>query len=167
MLQSVGRMLAPCRQRENAGDLMSLDGVYDEANPFARILRGEAPAAKVYEDGDVLAFMDLFPQSTGHVLVIPKTSTARNILEVDAATLVTLTLAVQKVAKAARRALQPDGIIVVQFNGQPAGQTVYHLHFHVIPCWTGRPLKGHGHGQMAEAEELCRLAAKIAAALED
>jgi histidine triad (HIT) family protein len=148
------------------GELMSLDGNYDNANPFARILRGEAPAAKVYEDADVLAFMDLFPQSTGHLLAIPKAGTARNIMEVEPATLTSLTLAVQKLARAVRKALQPDGVIVAQFNGQAAGQTVYHLHFHVIPCWAGRPLKGHGHRQMADAEDLRRLAARIGAALE-
>jgi histidine triad (HIT) family protein len=111
--------------------------------------------------------MDLFPQSTGHVLVISKTSTARNILDVDAAVLMKLISVVQKVANAARTALQPDGLIVVQFNGQAAGQTVYHLHFHVIPIWTGQPLKGHGHGEMADADQLRRLAGKITASLED
>jgi histidine triad (HIT) family protein len=118
-----------------------------------------------YEEADVLAFMDLFPQSRGHVLVISKTSTARNILDVDAAVLMTLISAVQKVAKAVRTALQPDGLIVVQFSGEAAGQTVFHLHFHVIPTWAGQPLKGHGHGEMADADQLRRLAGKIAASL--
>lgn len=145
---------------------MSLDGTYDDANPFARILRDEAAAVRVYEDADVLGFMDLFPQSSGHVLVISKTSTARNILDVDAAVLTKLIAAVQRVAKAVRMALRPDGLIVVQFNGQAAGQTVYHLHFHVIPTWAGQPLKGHGHGEMADADQLRRLAGEIAASLE-
>jgi histidine triad (HIT) family protein len=145
---------------------MSLDGTYDGANIFAKILRDEASAVRVYEEADVLAFMDLFPQSRGHVLVISKTSTARNILDVDAAVLMTLISAVQKVAKAVRTALQPDGLIVVQFNGEAAGQTVFHLHFHVIPIWAGQPLKGHGHGEMADADQLRRLAGKIAASLD-
>jgi histidine triad (HIT) family protein len=145
---------------------MSLDGTYDGANIFAKILRDEASAVRVYEEADVLAFMDLFPQSRGHVLVISKTSTARNILDVDAAVLMTLISAVQKVAKAVRTALQPDGLIVVQFNGEAAGQTVFHLHFYVIPTWAGQPLKGHGHGEMADADQLRRLAGKIAASLD-
>jgi histidine triad (HIT) family protein len=145
---------------------MSLDGTYDGANIFAKILRDEASAVRVYEEADVLAFMDLFPQSRGHVLVISKTSTARNILDVDAAVLMTLISAVQKVAKAVRTALQPDGLIVVQFNGEAAGQTVFHLHFHVIPIWAGQPLKGHGHGEMADADQLRNLAGRIAASLE-
>lgn len=146
---------------------MSLDGTYDNANIFAKILRGEASTIRIYEDSEVLAFMDLFPQSTGHVLVISKTSTARNLLDVDAMVLTKLMIVVQRVAKAARAALQPDGLTIVQFNGQAAGQTVFHLHFHVIPIWAGRPLKGHGHGEMADADQLSRLAGKIAAHLED
>jgi histidine triad (HIT) family protein len=144
---------------------MSLDGTYDHANIFAKILRGEASAVTVYEDADVLAFMDLFPQSTGHVLVVPKLAAARNILDVDAATLTKLILVAQRIAKAVRTALQPDGVIVAQLNGQAAGQTVFHLHFHVIPCWAGQPLKGHGHAAMADAAQLRGLAEKIAAGL--
>jgi histidine triad (HIT) family protein len=144
---------------------MSIEGTYDRTNIFAKILRGEAPVAKVYEDANVLAFMDLFPQSAGHVVVIPKTSSARNILEVDAPTLQQLIEIVQKMAKAAHVALQPDGVIVTQFNGEAAGQTVYHLHFHVIPCWVGQPLKGHGLGERADTDHLSRLAGKITAAL--
>jgi histidine triad (HIT) family protein len=145
---------------------MSLDAIYDDANAFAKILRQEAPAIRVYEDSDVLAFMDLFPQSTGHVLLIPKANRARNIFDVDTATLAKLTVIVQKVAKAVRKALQPDGVIVAAFNGEAAGQTVFHLHFHVIPCWAGQPLKGHGHGQRADAGQLRGLAQAISAGLE-
>jgi histidine triad (HIT) family protein len=144
---------------------MSIEGVYDRTNIFAKILRGEAAVAKVCEDANVLAFMDLFPQSTGHVVVIPKTNTARNILDVDAPTLQKLIGVVQKIAKATRVALQPDGLIVTQFNGEAAGQTVYHLHFHVIPCWAGQPLKGHGLGKRADMDHLRGLAEKIAAVL--
>jgi histidine triad (HIT) family protein len=149
------------------GETMIVEGTYDRDNPFAKILRNEASAAKVYEDADVLAFMDLFPQSEGHVLVIPKTGIARNILDVEAAVLIKLVQGVQRVTKAVHKALRPDGVIVTQFNGQAAGQTVYHLHFHVIPCWAGQPLKGHAHGVMAAADHLHLLARKIAACLED
>jgi histidine triad (HIT) family protein len=144
---------------------MSLDGAYDPANVFARILRGELPSVPVCQDDAILAFMDAFPQSEGHVLVIPKHGTARNLLEVDPATLALLIAAVQRVAAAVRTALQPDGLMVAQFNGAAAGQTVDHLHFHVIPRWEDRPMKGHGHGEMADAGELRALAARIAAAL--
>jgi histidine triad (HIT) family protein len=145
---------------------MSLDGPYDPENIFARILRGEASAIPVYEDADTLAFMDLFPQSPGHVLVIPKRDEARTLLDAEAETLRRLIVVVQRVAAAVRVALLPDGVVVTQFNGRAAGQTVDHLHFHVIPCWQGRPLKGHGHGEMADADDLRRLARDIAAHLE-
>ncbi|HVJ55000.1 MAG TPA: HIT family protein [Aliidongia sp.] len=146
---------------------MSIEGIYDDANIFAKIVRGEAPAVKVHETESVIAFMDIFPQSTGHVLVIPKAGAARNIFDIEPAALSDLMHVVQRVAKAARAALQPDGVIVLQANGQAAGQTVYHLHFHVIPCWAGQPLKGHGHGEMAAIDDLRKLAETIAASLED
>jgi histidine triad (HIT) family protein len=142
---------------------MSLDGTYDAGNIFAKILRGEAPAARVFEDDHVLAFMDVFPQSKGHTLVIPKHSTARNLLEETPETLSVLIQGVQRVTRAVRAALEPDGIVVTQFNGAPAGQTIYHLHFHVIPRWEGVALKGHGVGGMADPTELKALAEQIAA----
>jgi histidine triad (HIT) family protein len=142
---------------------MSLDGTYDAGNIFAKILRGEAPSVRVFEDDHVLAFMDVFPQSTGHTLVIPKHSTARNFLEEEPQVIGPLMLGVQRVAKAVRAALQPDGLVITQFNGAPAGQTVYHLHFHIIPRWEGVALKGHGVGGMADMDELKALAAQIAA----
>jgi histidine triad (HIT) family protein len=141
---------------------MSLDGTYDEGNIFAKILRGEMPAARVFEDEHVFAFMDVFPQSKGHTLVIPKHSRARNLLEEEPQVLSDLILGVQRVARAVRAALNPDGILVSQFNGAPAGQTIYHLHFHIIPRWDGAPLGRHGEG-MADPEELKALAAQIAA----
>ena len=141
---------------------MTLDGRYDVNNVFAKILRREARVASVYEDGDVLAFMDLFPQSTGHILVISRLSTARNILEADVHVLAKLIAVVQKMTRAVRAALRPDGVIVTQFNGEAAGQTVYHLHFHVIPCWEGIALKGHGRAEMADFEQLRALAGQIA-----
>jgi histidine triad (HIT) family protein len=141
---------------------MSLDGTYDEGNIFAKILRGEMTAARVFEDEHVFAFMDVFPQSKGHTLVIPKHSRARNLLEEEPQVLSELILGVQRVARAVRAALNPDGILVSQFNGAPAGQTIYHLHFHIIPRWDGAPLGRHGEG-MADPEELKALAAQIAA----
>jgi len=142
---------------------MSLDGTYDDGNIFAKILRGEAPAARVFEDDHVLAFMDVFPQARGHTLVIPKHSTARNLLEEDPAVLGPLILGVQRVTRAVRAALKPDGIVVTQFNGAPAGQSIFHLHVHIIPRWDGVPLGRHGAGGMADMDELKALATQIAA----
>ena len=144
---------------------MSLDGAYDDGNIFAKIVRGEIPSATVWEDDQVLAFMDAFPQARGHVLVISKTSKARNLLDAEAKTLGRLIGAVQKTARAVRTALKPDGLLVTQFNGAPAGQTIFHLHFHIIPRWDGVPLGRHGEG-MADPEELKALAAQITACLE-
>ena len=144
---------------------MSLDGTYDDANIFAKIVRGEIPSARIFEDDDVLAFMDAFPQSKGHCLVISKTSKARNLLEVEADILVKVMAAVQRLTRAARKALNPDGVVVTQFNGAPAGQTIFHLHVHVIPRVEGEALGRHGGG-MADPGELQALAAQIRAALD-
>ena len=141
---------------------MSLDGSYDEGNIFAKILRGEAPAARVFEDDHVLAFMDVFPQAKGHTLVIPKHSTARNLMDEEPAVLSHVILGVQRVTRAVRAALNPDGIVVTQFNGAPAGQTIFHLHFHIIPRWEGVALGRHAGGGMADPEELKALAHQIA-----
>lgn len=145
---------------------MSLHGAYDPDNIFAKILRGDMPCAKVWEDDDVLAFMDVFPQSEGHVLVVSKTSTARNILEIEPEALSRLTAAVQRTARAVEKALKPEGLSLMQFNGEAGGQTVFHLHFHIVPRWSDRPMKGHGHAPMADAGQLQALAQKIAAALD-
>ncbi len=142
---------------------MSLDGAYDDGNIFAKILRGEAPAAKVFEDDEVFAFMDVFPQGRGHTLVISKESKARNLLEVEPAALEHLILGVQRVARAVTAALKPDGVMIAQFNGQASGQSVFHLHFHIIPRWSGVPLKPHAGGPMADTAELAGLAREIAA----
>ncbi len=142
---------------------MSLDGAYEDTNIFARMLRGEIPAARVFEDDKVFAFMDIFPQARGHTLVISKVSQARNLLEVEPEALISLMLSVQKVARAVRAALKPDGLVITQFNGAAAGQTVFHLHVHIIPRWEGEPMKGHAQGQMADASELKSLAESIAA----
>ncbi|WP_168073145.1 HIT family protein [Caulobacter sp. SSI4214] len=144
---------------------MSLDGRYDTDNIFAKIIRCEIPSVKVFEDERVLAFMDVFPQSRGHALVISKVSQARNILEVEPEVLAELAAATQKLSKAVVSALKPDGVVVTQFNGAPAGQTIFHLHFHVIPRYEGEALGRHGEGGMANTDELKALAAKIAEAL--
>ncbi len=144
---------------------MTLHAPYDPSNIFAKILRGEIPAVKVWENDAVLAFMDVFPQSEGHVLIISKTSTARNLLEVESDVLTALTAAAQRIALAVEKALSPDGFSIMQFNGEAGGQTVFHLHFHVIPRWSDQPLKGHGSGGMADMDDLKATAAKIAAAL--
>jgi histidine triad (HIT) family protein len=141
---------------------MSLDGVYDPDNIFAKIVRRELPAAVIYEDDEVLAFMDAFPQSKGHCLVISKTSRSRNLLDAEAGTLTQVIDGVQKVARAVREALEPDGILVTQFNGAPAGQTIFHLHFHIIPRWADQPLGRHGEGAMADSTQLQDLADLIA-----
>lgn len=145
---------------------MSLHAPYDPDNIFAKILRGEIPAVMVWEDDHVLAFMDVFPQSEGHVLIISKTSTARTLLEIEPDALARLTAAVQRTARAVEKALQPDGFQIMQFNGEAGGQTVFHLHFHIIPRWSDRPMKGHGHAPMADAAVLRTLADRIAAALD-
>jgi histidine triad (HIT) family protein len=144
---------------------MSLDGAYDDHNIFARILRAEIPKALICEDDDTLAFMDAFPQSRGHCLVIPRDDRARNLLEAQAQTLGPLFATVQRVARAVRAALEPDGIVVTQFNGAAAGQTVFHLHVHIIPRWEGVALARHAGGGAADPSELADLAARIAARL--
>src|SRR5665213_3037317 len=111
---------------------MDLDGDYDPNNIFAKIVRGEMPAAKVFEDDDTLAFMDVFPQGRGHALVIHKRSHARNILDVEPEALAAVIATTQRITRAARAALKPDGLMVSQFNGSASGQTIYHLHFHFI-----------------------------------
>jgi histidine triad (HIT) family protein len=142
---------------------MSLDGDYDPENIFAKILRGEAPSARVFEDDHVFAFMDVFPQARGHTLVISKETRARTLLDVEPPALEHLILGVQRVAGAVRAALKPDGLMVAQLNGSAAGQTVFHLHFHIIPRWEGAPMQLHAQGAMADAAELKALAKQIAA----
>ncbi|WP_409020484.1 HIT family protein [Brevundimonas vesicularis] len=145
---------------------MSLHGPYDSDNIFARILRGEIPSVKVWEDNQVLVFMDAFPQSRGHTLVISKVSQARNLLEVEPEVLSHLMAATQRTARAVEKALSPEGISLMQFNGEAGGQTVFHLHFHIVPRWSGTALKGHGQGGMADPTDQQALAEQIAAALD-
>lgn len=136
---------------------------YDPNNIFAKILRGEMPCYKVYEDEVALAFMDIMPRSDGHVLVIPK-APARNLIDIQPDDLSALMLRVQKVAQGVKTAMDAEGITLQQFNESAGGQVVFHLHFHVLPRWTGVALRPHT-GQMADADMLKGLQQKIAAAL--
>jgi histidine triad (HIT) family protein len=144
---------------------MSLDGTYDEGNVFALILAGKIPSTKLYEDEHSYAFLDIQPQSKGHSLVISKNSKARNILEIEDEALAQVMATVKKVAIATRKALDPDGIHVAQFNGAPAGQTVFHLHVHIVPRWEGGPRNfvAHAQGDFADPAALQALAQEISA----
>ena len=137
---------------------------YDPTNIFAGILRGEIPCHKVYEDEATLAFMDVMPQADGHTLVIPK-APSRNLLDADPAVLGPLMASVQKVANAVRRAFDAEGILIKQFNEAAAGQTVFHLHVHILPRSPGIELRPHS-GKMADPGLLARHAGMIRSALE-
>lgn len=138
---------------------------YDPDNIFGKMLRGEIPAHKVFEDDVVLATMDIFPQSRGHVLVIPK-APSRNLLDADPKALAAAIPQVQRIARAVQKALKPDGIRLMQFNEAPAGQSVFHLHFHIIPVWEGVAMGLHGtSGGRADDAELASLARVIAGVL--
>jgi len=136
---------------------------YDPSNIFAKILKGELPCHKVLEDDMALVMMDIFPQSRGHTLIVPK-APSRNLLDADPAALSALMPLVQRVARAVKTATKADGLRLVQFNEAPAGQTVFHLHFHIIPVYEGTPLGTHAAGKADDAE-LAALAKDIAAAL--
>ncbi|HCL60535.1 MAG TPA: HIT family protein [Acinetobacter sp.] len=135
---------------------------YDDQNIFARILRGELPAIKVYEDDQVLAFMDIMPQADGHTLVIPKTP-AITLLDLDPEIAAYTIQIVQKVAKAIEKGLGVDGIVLMQLSGAAAGQTVPHVHFHLVP--TSLHNLGKHAAQMGDQEKIKQLAEKIKAAL--
>lgn len=135
---------------------------YDNDNIFAKILRGDIPSFKVYEDEHTLAFMDIMPQAEGHTLVIPKFQ-AQTLLDIPADTLIHTMTTVQKVMSALKSTLGVDGIVLLQLNGEAAGQTVPHLHFHLIPEHLSK-LKSHGAKQ-GDMEKIKALAAKISAAL--
>jgi histidine triad (HIT) family protein len=138
---------------------------YDPNNIFARILRGELPAYKVYEDDRAFAFLDIMPQATGHTLVIPK-APSRNILDAAPDDLAYVVKVAQKIAKVAVSVFSADGFTLIQFNEPAAGQTVFHLHVHIIPRQDGVPLKPHGTYK-EEPGVLAEQAAKLAAALKD
>ncbi|MCO8044232.1 HIT family protein [Acinetobacter bohemicus] len=135
---------------------------YDDQNIFARILRGELPAIKVYEDDQVLAFMDIMPQADGHTLIIPKTP-AITLLDLPAETAAYTIQIVQKIAKAIEKGLGVDGIVLMQLSGAAAGQTVPHVHFHLVP--TSLHNLGKHAAQLGDQEKIKTLAEKIKAAL--
>lgn len=136
---------------------------YDSSNIFAKILRGEIPCHKVYENADAIVFMDVMPQSAGHTLIVPKAA-SRNLLDADPEVLSRVIPLVQKVAIAAKAAFNADGISIAQFNEPAGGQTVFHLHFHVMPRYEGQSLQLHAR-QMEDAVVLAANAGKLKAAL--
>jgi histidine triad (HIT) family protein len=140
-----------------------LTPTYDPTNIFAKILRGEAPCVKVYEDDVALAFMDVMPRADGHTLVIPKVP-ARALFDIHPADLARFMPAVQKVARAVMTGMKAEGLSVQQFNETAGGQQVFHLHFHLLPRWTGVALRPPG-GPFQSAEALRPQAEKIIAAL--
>lgn len=138
---------------------------YDPDNIFGKILRGEIPAHKVYEDEHSLAFMDVMPQGEGHTLVIPK-APSRGLLDAQPQTLAPLIDTVQRVGRAVKAAFAADGLTLFQYNEPAGGQTVFHLHFHLVPRHDGVPLKRH-EGGMADNAVLAEHAARIRAALDE
>jgi histidine triad (HIT) family protein len=137
---------------------------YDRNNVFAKILRGEIPATKVYEDEKTLAFMDVMPQADGHVLVIPKEE-AEDMLTLSPEGAAELMRVTQKVARAVKRAMNAPGVMLAQLNGSGAGQTVFHVHFHVIPRGGGADFRLHARS-METPEKLREFADRIKAALD-
>ena len=137
---------------------------YDPNNVFAKILRGEIPSVKVCEDAKTLAFMDVMPQADGHVLVIPK-EPAENIFEVSPEGAAAMMATTQRVAKAVKKGMGAPGIMIAQLNGAPAGQSVFHAHFHIIPRSQGIDFRLHAR-QMENPDKLKTFAEKIKAALE-
>jgi len=136
---------------------------YDDSNVFAKILRGDLPAHKLYEDDATLAIMDIMPTTDGHCLVLPK-APARNMLDADAESLARVIATTQKLARAVKKAFAADGVAVHQFNEPASGQTVFHLHFHVVPRFDGVPQGPHG-SKMEDQAVLAANAEKIRAAL--
>jgi len=136
---------------------------YDQDNIFARIVRGEIPCHRVYEDADTLAFMDIMPKVAGHTLVIPKAS-ATDIFSAPPELLAATIRTTQRIAAAIKMAFNPPGVMIAQLNGLGAGQTVFHLHFHVIPRYSGADFDMHG-GPKADPAVLAAHAARIRAAL--
>ncbi len=136
---------------------------YDADNPFARILRGEADAHIVHDDNHAMAFMDLMPQTPGHTLIIPRTPAAE-IFELPADDLSRVISLTQRVAKAVRQVFEPPGVMIIQLNGALAGQTVFHLHFHVIPRFEGLDMKLHAR-VVEHPDILAEHAAKLRDAL--
>ena len=137
---------------------------YDPNNIFAKIIRGEAPCVKVYEDPGALAFLDIMPRADGHTLVIPKVS-ARTLFDIEPEALARFMPTVQKLARALMTAMKAEGLTLTQFNETAGGQQVFHLHFHLLPRWTGVSLRPPG-GSIQSAEALKPYAERIIAALD-
>jgi histidine triad (HIT) family protein len=137
---------------------------YDDSNVFARILRGEIPSHTVYEDEHTLAFMDVMPQVDGHTLVIPK-APAENIHDLPPPALAATILITQRVANAVKQAFDSPGILIAQLNGKAAGQSVFHIHFHVLPRHDGFDLRFHAR-EMADHRLLAEHARRVRAVLE-
>ncbi len=142
---------------------MKLDEVYNDQNIFAKILRGEMPSLKIYEDDMCLAFMDIMPQVPGHVLIIPKYP-AVNFLDIDSSYAQAIITLAPKIAKAVIAAVNAPGFMIAQLNGSAAGQTVPHYHMHILPRHAGLDMNLHAR-EMADMDELTRLAEKIKANL--
>jgi histidine triad (HIT) family protein len=136
---------------------------YAPNNIFAKILRGEIPCVKIYEDDKTLAFLDVMPQAEGHTLVIPKEA-AENIFDLSAEGAAALMATTQKVAKAVKKGLNASGVMLTILNGAPAGQSIFHIHFHIIPRNEGIDLGLHARG-MVDSKSLEPIAAKIRSAL--
>jgi len=136
---------------------------YDPNNIFEKIIRGELPSYKVYENDKVLAFLDIMPRAPGHTLVLPKAA-ARNILDIEPDDLAAVALAAQKIAKAAVQVFDADGVTVQQFNEGAGGQVVFHLHLHIIPRKVGVPMKPPA-SEKEKPDVLSNHALKLAAAL--
>jgi histidine triad (HIT) family protein len=136
---------------------------YDPDNIFAKILRGELPCHKVYEDDRILAFLDIMPRTEGHTLVVPK-GEATDLFDIAPDDLANLMQTVQKLAPKIRDAVGADGVLIQQFNGAAAGQTVFHIHVHIVPVKEGVPLGAHA-GTPADQAALAALAEKIRGAL--
>jgi len=137
--------------------------IYDHDNIFAKIIGGEIPSVRLYEDENIISFMDVMPQGRGHLLVVSR-APSRNLLDAKPETLAHVITAVQKLAIAAKEALAADGVSIMQFNESAGGQSVFHLHFHVIPRFAGVDLASHS-GAMADPQELEAVAALIRAKL--
>ena len=137
---------------------------YDTNNVFARILRGEIPAHKVCEDERTLAFMDVMPQADGHTLVIPKHA-AENLFDLPADDLAATVRTTQRVARAVKKAFDAPGIMIAQLNGPAAGQSVFHVHFHIVPRYSGIDLRFHAR-DMADPARLAEHAERVRAALD-
>ncbi len=136
---------------------------YDPDNLFAKIIRGDIPCVKIYEDDETFSFMDIFPQSKGHTLVVPKAG-GEDLFGTEDDAVAAAIKTTRKVAAAVDRALTPDGVMVAQFNRTAAGQSVFHLHFHIIPRWEGAPLLKHNTEQV-NVDDLTLLARSIIAEL--